>query len=253
MTAEEPSPENPIVVPAPAADGQRDRYNSPSFAAARFVVQRGLLKPLIWSLTRVTVIGREKLKDVAGGFVVVANHSSHLDAPLIVGSLPRRLARYLATGAAADYFFAVWWRRGLTALFFNAFPVKRMESKAKSISARSLLSRGIPILIFPEGTRSKDGELGTFKPGAAALASALDVPCIPMALIGAHVAHPRGANWPRRGRYPVGVVFGEPLRARVGETPGEFAERTKQEIVRLRDLHSASILGQSPRSRGALQ
>jgi 1-acyl-sn-glycerol-3-phosphate acyltransferase len=216
-------------------------------------VQRGLLKPLIWSLTRVTVIGREKLKDVAGGFVVVANHSSHLDAPLIVGSLPRRLARYLATGAAADYFFAVWWRRGLTALFFNAFPVKRMESKAKSISARSLLSRGIPILIFPEGTRSKDGELGTFKPGAAALASALDVPCIPMALIGAHVAHPRGANWPRRGRYPVGVVFGEPLRARAGETPGEFAERTKQEILRLRDLHSASILGQSPRSRGALQ
>ena len=253
MTAEEPAPENPLVVPAPPADGQRDRYNSPSFAAARFVVQRGLLKPLIWSLTRVTVIGREKLKDVAGGFVVVANHSSHLDAPLIVGSLPRRLARYLATGAAADYFFAVWWRRGLTALFFNAFPVKRMESKAKSISARSLLSRGIPILIFPEGTRSKDGELGTFKPGAAALASALDVPCIPMALIGAHVAHPRGANWPRRGRYPVGVVFGEPLRARVGETPGEFAERTKQEILRLRDLHSASILGQSPRSRGALQ
>jgi 1-acyl-sn-glycerol-3-phosphate acyltransferase len=253
MTAEEPASENPVPVPAPPADGQRDRYNSPSFAAARFIVQRGLLKPLIWSLTRVTVIGREKLKDVAGGFVVVANHSSHLDAPLIVGSLPRRLARYLATGAAADYFFAVWWRRGLTALFFNAFPVKRMESKAKSISARSLLSRGIPILIFPEGTRSKDGELGTFKPGAAALASALDVPCIPMALIGAHVAHPRGANWPRRGRYPVGVVFGEPLRARAGETPGEFAERTKQEILRLRDLHSASILGQSPRSRGALQ
>ncbi|CAD6005020.1 1-acyl-sn-glycerol-3-phosphate acyltransferase [Agreia sp. COWG] len=237
----------------PSGEEQRDRFNSPAHAAARFVVQRGLLKPLIWSLTRVTVIGREKLKDVAGGFVVVANHSSHLDAPLIVGSLPRRLARYLATGAAADYFFAVWWRRGLTALFFNAFPVKRMESKAKSISARSLLSRGIPILIFPEGTRSKDGELGYFKPGAAALAASCDVPCIPMALIGAHVAHPRGANWPRRGRYPVGVVFGEPLRALEGETPGHFAERTKQEIVRLREMHSASILSQSPRTRGALR
>ena len=248
MTEEEPKPEGKALV----ALEPRDRYNSPSVAAARFMVQRGLLKPLIWSLTRVTVIGREKLKDVAGGFVVVANHSSHLDAPLIVGSLPRRLARYLATGAAADYFFAVWWRRGLTALFFNAFPVKRMESKAKSVSARSLLSRGIPILIFPEGTRSKDGELGVFKPGAAALAAACDVPCIPMALIGAHVAHPRGSNWPRRGRYPVGVVFGEPLMAYAGETPGHFAERTKQEIVRLRDLHSATILGQSPRSRGAL-
>jgi 1-acyl-sn-glycerol-3-phosphate acyltransferase len=248
MAAEEPAPAGRNGDSA----GERDRFNSPGVAAARFVVQRGLLKPLIWSLTRVTVIGREKLTDVVGGFVVVANHSSHLDAPLIVGSLPRRLARYLATGAAADYFFAVWWRRGLTALFFNAFPVKRMESKAKSISARSLLSRGIPILIFPEGTRSKDGELGTFKPGAAALAASCDVPTIPMALIGAHVAHPRGANWPRRGRYPVGVVFGEPLRPVAGETPGHFAERTKQEILRLRDLHSATILGQSPRSRGAL-
>jgi 1-acyl-sn-glycerol-3-phosphate acyltransferase len=247
MAAEEPAPGRTSDVA-----GARDRFNSPGVAAARFVVQRGLLKPLIWSLTRVTVIGREKLADVAGGFVVVANHSSHLDAPLIVGSLPRRLARYLATGAAADYFFAVWWRRGLTALFFNAFPVKRMESKAKSISARGLLSRGIPILIFPEGTRSKDGELGTFKPGAAALAAACDVPIIPMALIGAHVAHPRGANWPRRGRYPVGVVFGEPLRPVAGETPGHFAERTKQEILRLKDLHSATILGQSPRSRGAM-
>ena len=58
-------------------------------------------------------------------FVVVSNHASHLDAPLILGSLPRKLSRYAAAGAAADYFFDVWWRKSLTSLFFNAFPVNR--------------------------------------------------------------------------------------------------------------------------------
>ncbi len=230
-------------LPRSAAKRLHDRFNSPYQAIARVLAQRALLKPLIWSLTRVTVIRSEKLKDVKGGFVVVANHSSHLDTPLIVGSLPRPLARYLAAGAAADYFFNVWWRRGLTALFFNAFPVRRTGTQTSSTSARSLLMRGIPVLIFPEGTRSKDGELGRFKPGAAALAAACDVPCIPVALIGAHIAHPRGTNWPKRGRFPVGVVFGDPLRVAEGESKGEFAERARQEILRLRELHSADILG----------
>lgn len=236
-------------LPRAAAKRLHDRFNSPYQAIARFLAQRALLKPLIWSLTRVTVIRSEKLKDVKGGFVVVANHSSHLDTPLIVGSLPRPLARYLAAGAAADYFFNVWWRRGLTALFFNAFPVRRTGTQTSSTSARSLLMRGIPVLIFPEGTRSKDGELGRFKPGAAALAAACDVPCIPVALIGAHIAHPRGTNWPKRGRFPVGVIFGDPLRLAEGESKGEFAERTRQEIVRLRDLHSADILGRHTHPR----
>jgi 1-acyl-sn-glycerol-3-phosphate acyltransferase len=235
--------------PRSAAKRLHDRFNSPYQAVARFLAQRALLKPLIWSLTSVTVIRSEKLKDVKGGFVVIANHSSHLDTPLIVGSLPRPLARYLAAGAAADYFFNVWWRRGLTALFFNAFPVRRTGTETSATSARSLLMRGIPVLIFPEGTRSKDGELGRFKPGAAALAAACDVPCIPVAVIGAHIAHPRGTNWPRPGRLPVGVVFGDPLRLAPGESKGEFAERTREEIVRLKDLHSADILGRHARPR----
>src|SRR3954447_330753 len=94
-------------------------------AGARFVAQRGVLKPFIWHKTDVTVLGTERLDDLRGPYVAVSNHSSHLDAPLIIGALPRRLSRYVAAGAAADYFFDVWWRKGLTALFFNAFPVDR--------------------------------------------------------------------------------------------------------------------------------
>jgi 1-acyl-sn-glycerol-3-phosphate acyltransferase len=235
------------AAPAPV----HDRFNSRAQAVARFVAQRGLLKPIVWRLVTVTVIGTERLANVHGGYVVVANHSSHLDTPLIVGSLPRKLARYLAAGAAADYFFDVWWRRGLTALFFNAFPVHRMAANAKTVSAKGLLKRGIPLLVFPEGTRSKDGTLGAFKPGAAALASSCEVPCIPLALIGVHAAHPRGTNWPKRGRLPVGVVFGEPMRAKQGENPVEFTERLRLEIVRLREEHAPTILGSNASSKGA--
>ena len=136
-------------------------------------------------------------------FVVVANHSSHLDAPLIIGALPRRLARYLAAGAAADYFFDVWWRRGLTALFFNAFPVDRSGVNPRSVSAKMLLERGVPLLVFPEGTRSKERRARHLQVRAPPRSpSATGVPCLPVALIGAGIAHPRGSKWPKPGRLP---------------------------------------------------
>ena len=314
-TGRAPHPRREAV--ARAAVDVKDRFSSRGHAMARYVAQRVVLKPTIWSITSVTVIDRDRLKGLEGGFIVVANHSSHLDAPLILGALPRRLARYLATGAAADYFFDVPWRRKLTELFFNAFPVQRGSSTATpagtpgsprpeapgavaaaaaaagsapagagstagtagagaasagpsaarkraaakiaarrragqpTVSARSLLERGYPVLVFPEGTRSKDGTVASFKPGAAALAAACDVPIIPLALIGAHIAHPRGSSWPRPGRLPVGVAFGDPMRPEPGETPLEFSARLRAEILRLKDANTARILGPEHPSEGA--
>src|SRR4029453_4305607 len=140
-------------------------YTSPVHAGARFVAQRGLLKPLVWRLVTVTVLGEEHVKGLDRPFVIVSNHASHLDAPLIPGSLPSNLAPYLAAGAAADYFFDVWWRKGLTSLFFNAFPVDRSGLRGRHGLATSLLDDGIPLLLFPEGTRSRTGEVRRFNPG----------------------------------------------------------------------------------------
>lgn len=226
------------------ASGNTSRYTSKGQAVARFVAQRGLLKPLVWSLVDVEAVGKQNLKDVGKAFLVVANHSSHLDAPLILGALPQKLSRYLAAGAAADYFFDVWWRRGLTALFFNAFPVDRSGKNPRSISAKLLLQRGVPLLVFPEGTRSKDyRKLGDFKPGAAALSIATDAPVVPIALVGAGRAHPRGSSWPKPGRLPVAVVFGKPMRGKNGESAPEFMTRIRAEIERLLAEHSPRILG----------
>jgi 1-acyl-sn-glycerol-3-phosphate acyltransferase len=220
------------------------RFTSRGRAAARFVAQRGLLVPVAWSTVKVEVHGVKNLKRVGKAFIVIANHSSHLDAPLILGSLPLRMSRYLAAGAAADYFFDVWWRRGLTGLFFNAFPVDRSGVNPRGVSAKVLLQKGVPLIVFPEGTRAKDyRKLGHFKPGAAALAAATDVPIVPVALVGAGRAHPRGGKWPKPGRLPVGVIYGEPMYARDGEVPGEFMARVKSTIIGMIDEHGPRILG----------
>jgi 1-acyl-sn-glycerol-3-phosphate acyltransferase len=214
---------------------RQSRYTSPLHAGARFVAQRGLLKPLVWRLATVTVLGTERLSGLSGAFVVVSNHTSHLDAPLILGSLPRRLARYVAAGAAADYFFDVWWRRGLTSLFFNAFPVDRTGLRGRKGMATSLLDEGVPLLLFPEGTRSRTGEMGAFKPGAAALCISRDVPCVPVGIVGASEAMPYGKYWPESGRPPIWIMFGEPLRPEDGETAMQFSDRIAKEVSGLYD------------------
>jgi len=210
-----------------------DRFTSPAVARVRYVAQRGLLKPLVWRLVRVSVHGLDDIKPMEAPFIAVANHSSHLDAPLIIGALPRRLSRFLAAGAAADYFFDVQWRKWLTTLFFNAFAIERNAEGKRGGSSKALLERGVPLLIFPEGGRSKTGEMGRFKSGAAALSMATKVPCLPIALVGASTAMPRGVNWPKSGRYPVAVVFGAPMLAAPGETAENFSTRLADEVRRL--------------------
>ena len=215
-----------------------DRFTSSGVARVRKVAQRGMLKPLVWRLVRVTTRGEAEIATLDAPFIAVANHSSHLDAPLIIGGLPYRLARYLAAGAAADYFFDVQWRKWLTTLFFNAFAIERNSEGKRGGSSKALLERGVPLLIFPEGGRSKTGVMGRFKPGAAALSMATKVPCLPIALVGASAAMPRGVNWPKRGRYPVSIVFGAPMLAETGETAENFSNRLADEVRRLHETVS---------------
>jgi 1-acyl-sn-glycerol-3-phosphate acyltransferase len=210
-----------------------DRFSSKGVAAVRFVAQRGLLKPVVRSTVKVSVHGQDHLTHLRPPFIVVANHASHLDAPLILGWLPRKHSRYLAAGAAADYFFDVWWRKALTTLFFSAFAVERNGERKRGGTSRKLLERGVPLLIFPEGGRTKSGAIRPFKKGAAALAIATEVPCVPVALVGTATAMPSGVSWPKRGRPPVDVVFGAPMLPQPDETPAEFSARLADEIHRL--------------------
>jgi 1-acyl-sn-glycerol-3-phosphate acyltransferase len=213
------------------------RYHSVAHASARFIAQQLIMKPYFWSALHVHVHGRSHLEGLNSPLVVISNHSSHLDAPLIIGALPRRITNTLATGAAADYFFEKKIKGAATSLFFNAFPVDRkgMKTRKNRGMAGALLSDGFSLLIFPEGTRSRTGGMSRFTPGAASLSISRNAPVLPIALVGAHAAMPTTASVPVNGRPHVHVVFGRAQTAAPGEIAHQFADRLRRYVVELHD------------------
>lgn len=220
------------------SDPATGQYSAKGPAAARLVAQHLVMKPYIWSALTVHTHGLRNLDGLKPPFVVIANHSGHLDAPLIFGALPRRLSKNLATATAGDYFFDAWYKALPTKLFFNSFPVARrghQRSAAQRGLSSKLLADGVPVLIFPEGTRSRTGAMARFTPGAAALSISKNVPVLPIALVGSYAAMPYGATVPVPGRPHVHVVFGRPLRAAPSEIALQFSERLHRYVVEMHD------------------
>lgn len=206
----------------------------------RTAVHRALLRPYVWACARPTVEGAEHLVALTVPAVFVANHASHLDTPLIFGALPPRVASRLVVGAAADYFFGSPLTGAATALLFNAFPVQRGaapggtgrggRNRAVRGAARRLLDEGWHVLLYPEGTRSRDGRLGAFGTGAARLCLQTGAPAVPVALTGTHAVLPCGTRAPVRGAPPVSVRFGRPIRAVPGERPPDLRDRMREGV-----------------------
>jgi 1-acyl-sn-glycerol-3-phosphate acyltransferase len=192
-----------------------------------------LVHSAVWTMCKVHVHGQEHLDNVDAPFIVVANHSSHLDTPLIFGALPHRLSKHLATGAAADFWFDKKIKGMVTSMFFNTYPVERKGLRTRKGLTGQLLDEDIPLLIFPEGTRSRTGAMGRFTPGVAALSISRGVPVLPVALVGAFRAWPFYQSTPPSGRPDVHVVFGHPLTPLPGEIAHQFAERMQHVIAEL--------------------
>ena len=203
--------------------------------AARDVILDAALKPIIWNETTPEVFGLDNLEGVKGPVMFISNHSSHLDASIILTTLPHSWREKTATAAAKDYFFDVWWRSAFTALVYAGFPVERGAGEKATSKAKELIRDGWNIVVFPEGTRSTDGWLQRFRHGTSRLALDMKMPVVPIAIVGAYAAMPKGRSWPRKGRPPIRVRYGRPIVPREGETHQQLSLRMQQGVGELFD------------------
>ncbi|QRV02014.1 1-acyl-sn-glycerol-3-phosphate acyltransferase [Arcanobacterium phocisimile] len=223
-----------------------DDYCSERKRKIRKAVRKVVTRPAMNALLGTTVWGEHNVEGLTGAYIVVGNHSSHLDAPMVFSLLPDHMTDNLATGAAADYFYRKKGIAKLTSVFFNTYPIERKgktttpnTSRATGMTSK-LLRAGIPILIFPEGTRSRDGKMGVFKPGAAAIAKKIGVPIVPLAMSGGHEAMPVGRVLPTLNHPEVNLFIGEPMFGKLEETPEEFIARVRHQIEMMLDQKTAN-------------
>jgi long-chain acyl-CoA synthetase len=190
---------------------------------ARSIAQRSVLFPFLRSICRPLVIeGQEHTQDIQGPKMFVANHASHLDAALVLLALPRDVRRLTAVAAAKDYFFTSVQRALPAQIFLGAFPLARTGAIHSSLEyCGRLVDRGKSLLIFPEGTRSVNGNVAEFKAGVGLLARELRVPVVPIGIRGAREILPKGRTFPTAG--PVGIQFAAPLTRSAAESDQEFA------------------------------
>ena len=189
---------------------------------------------------RLRIVGRENLP-ASGPFVLVANHASHLDVVCLLAALPLgQLGRAFPT-ASADYFFASLPKRFVSSLLFNGLPLHRTGGAGSAAAVRDDLHQcrqalisspdGGIVILFPEGSRSLDGELHPFKRGVGVLVAGTDVPVIPCRLEGTFGAMPKGRKFPRPRR--IRLTIGAAHRY-AGRHPGKDSARRIAD-----DLHHA--------------
>jgi long-chain acyl-CoA synthetase len=189
------------------------------------------------------VEGLDHLRDVHEPVIFAANHQSMLDAPAIMTALPARWRYHLAPAMAKEMFAAhffpdahgrvAWLTNSLSyslaALFFNAFPLPQREAGARQTLRYigDLLSGGTSVLIFPEGKRTLDGSIDTFRPGIGMIASRLAVRVVPVRLEGLDRVLHIGWHMARPGR--VRVAFGAPLRL-IGDDYEALATQVEEAV-----------------------
>jgi long-chain acyl-CoA synthetase len=210
----------------------------------RRLSQATWMMPLTKLFARIQVDGLEHLHGVDGPVIFASNHQSHMDAPVILASLPGRLRARVAPAMSKEFFKAHFfpagysWRQRFTnslnyylaAFYFNAFPLPQREAGARHTLRYigELTGKGWSILIFPEGVRSSTDEMQPFQGGIGMIASRIDVPVIPVRLEHVHRLMPTGSSFVRPGR--VRVAFGAPLQLR-GDDYAALA-RSVEEAVR---------------------
>jgi long-chain acyl-CoA synthetase len=214
--------------------------------AGRAVFMECVLRPLVWLLADPEV-RRESALNFDHSLLLIANHVSTYDVPLVLYALRGKMRRHVASAMAANM-LEDWRRRRnqgswfLNALgpltylvvtgVFNVFPLPSSAGFRQSFQhAGEALDRGYNVLVFPEGHRSDDGRLQRFRPGIGLLVEQSKTQVLPIALAGLGEMKLGKTRWFRSGR--LRVVVGSPMSFGPELSAEEITGRLRVEIERL--------------------
>ena len=209
-----------------------------------------IAQPLIWFLAGPR-ISRTKSLRAEEPMLVIGNHVTAYDGPLIEYALPGMMRRKTAIAMSGEmledfrHFRNPERRPGqrglmlfgpvaylLVTALYNVFPLPRRRDFQRSFQhAGEALDRGMHVMVFPEGTRSAAGELARFRPGIGMLVKQAQAPVLPVAIRGLGELKAHGRGWFRSGRIEVRV--GEPLRFELDASEAEITAGLHAEIERL--------------------
>ena len=150
-----------------------------------------------------------------GPFILVSNHCSNFDPPLLgwaIGNRSRRIIHFMSKIEMRSW-PVIGWLATQSAVYFVRRGENDRSAQRFSVSA---LADGRPIAIFPEGTRSRDGRMKDFKPGAAFLALRSGAPILPVGVAGTHRLFPGRSRWPHPSH--IRIRIGSPMM--LGHVPG---------------------------------
>jgi 1-acyl-sn-glycerol-3-phosphate acyltransferase len=183
------------------------------------------INPFFYLYLQGRVEGREHVPR-SGGFIVVSNHGSNFDPPLLSAAVLRPVA-YMAK----EELFAVPMLKSAIRLY-GAYPVKRGAVDRATIKvALAYLENGWGAGIFLSGTRTPDGKVVDPKPGAALIAAKAQVPLLPVCLWGTHQIEQAGKKWPQS----------TPVTIRIGELIAPPTSTKRSELDRVTDLCTTTI------------
>jgi long-chain acyl-CoA synthetase len=236
--------------PATPAETRNDVYPywtwSRPMQALRVAFIECIHQPLVRLLAAPSV-RREAPLSPQKPLLIIGNHVTEYDVPLILYALPGHMRRHVATAMAADILDDWRKRRNqgswlsnllgpltwlLVTALFNVFPLPRSAGFRRSFQhVGEALDRGYNVVVFPEGHRSDDGTLQPFRSGIGLLVSESRVPVLPVALKGLGEMQAGRQRWFRSGKLK--VLVGSPITFPTSTSPEEITERLHAELARL--------------------
>ena len=213
----------------------------------RWLAHYLLMTPAMLLLGWPRIEGRENLRGWNGPLLVVCNHIADVDVGFVQTALPARLRNRIATATGGEalealrtpaagrgFFLRIYDRIqwGLGVSLLNLFPLPREAGFRQSFAyAGEAVDRRYSVLVFPEGRHTVDGKVNPFRAGIGLLANNLNIPVLPMRIVGMFEVKQAGKKFARPGK--IGVRIGRPMRFAAGSDPAQIARELQRAVAEL--------------------